>query len=92
MTYQEQQNSLLQLYLDKTKKDESVEFIFSSLCNQACEYCYLYRHGKEMYPPEANDKDNILHNLPILLKWLEDEGYVYETYDIFSGEFFNLSY
>lgn len=92
-SFQEEQNMLLQSYLNRYEKSEmTVEFIISSLCNQQCEYCYLYKHGKEMYPLESNKKENILRNFPLLLKYLKEEGYKYETYDIFSGEFFQLSY
>lgn len=93
MTFQEQQDLLLKNYLMRYDADESsVEFIITSLCNQKCEYCYLYRYGSEMYPPESNKKENILRNLPILLNWLEDNGYKYRTFDIFSGEFFQIPY
>ena len=94
MTYQKEQNKLLQNYLDRYEKhgNKSVELIISSECNQSCEYCYIFKHGHKMYPPEANDKNNILTNLKILLKYLEDSGYDFCDYDIFSGEFFDLSY
>ena len=73
MTFQEQQDLLLENYLFRYDKDEaSVEFIITSICNQKCEYCYLYRYGNEMYPPEANKKENILRNLALLLDWLID--------------------
>ncbi len=93
MTFQEEQNKLLMHHLlSKEKKARSIEFIITSACNQSCEYCYLFKHGKEMYPPEANRPENILRNFPILLDWLEENGFEYNTYDIFSGEFFAFPY
>ena len=94
MNFQEEQNKLLSSFFKRHEsKSNSVEFIISSICNQKCEYCYLYKHGKEMYPPESNKKENILTNLPLLLDWLHANGLNrYTTYDIFSGEFFALPY
>lgn len=93
MTYQEQQDILLQSYINTySKKLKSIEFIISSACDQKCEYCYLYKHGEEMNYSQANNYKDILHNLPIILDYLEENNFEYENYDIFSGEFFNLSY
>lgn len=92
-TYEQEQNKLLKDFLLRKEKDApSVEFIISSVCNQSCEYCYLFKHGREMYPPEANNPKNILENFPILIDWLEENKFNFKTYDIFSGEFFNLPY
>lgn len=91
MTYQQEQNKLLEDFLIKKHSDQDmIEFIISSYCNQACEYCYLYKHGHELYTAESNNFDNILHNFPILLQWLDEKNFKYKIYDIFSGEFFNL--
>lgn len=91
MTYQEEQNKLLLDFLLRKYKDlDMVEFIISPYCNQACEYCYLYKHGDELYPKESKDFESILNNFPILLRWLDKNNFKYKVYDIFSGEFFNL--
>lgn len=89
--YQLEQNKLLMDFLfEKNRNCNQIEFIISSYCNQACEYCYLYKHGKEMYPDEANNFNNIVENYKILIEWLEENNFVYADYDFFSGEFFNL--
>lgn len=93
MTYEEEQKELLKSVISRyDKPSAAVEFIISSSCNQACEYCYYYKYGTELYPPEVNQKEKILHNLPLLLDWLEEEKYQYKSYDLFSGEFFALPY
>lgn len=89
--FKEQQSQLLTSFLlNKERKNFSIEFILTSVCNQGCEYCYLYKHGKELYPPAANNFDNILKNFPILLDWLDEQGFEYENYDLFTGEYFNM--
>lgn len=93
MTYQEQLNKVMESYLNRYEKKELfIEFILSSSCNQKCEYCYLVKHRDKAYPAEANKSENILRNFPILLEWLQKEGYQWTTFDIFSGEFFQLPY
>ena len=93
MTYQESKNKLLQSYLDTYCKDkDSIEFIISSQCDQRCEYCYLQKHGHEMNYARANKKEDILHNLKLILDYLEKNNYEFTTYDVFSGEFFQLPY
>lgn len=91
--YQQQLDSLFQSYLDVYCKPlKSIEFIISSNCDQKCEYCYLQKHKTEMNYHMANDKNTILNNLKLLLSYLDDNNFQYSTYDIFSGEFFALSY
>ena len=59
--YQQEKNILLETFINRYYKNaSSVEFIISSECNQACEYCYLFKHGHKMYPPESNNKENII--------------------------------
>ena len=87
----EQEQLLLNFLKDKERTSQSVEFIISSACNQSCEYCYLYKHGKEMYPPESNNPQNIVKNFRLLLTWLEENNFEFTNYDMFSGEFFALN-
>lgn len=88
----EQEQLLLNFLTTKERTAKSVEFIISSVCNQSCEYCYLYKHGSKMYPPESNNAQNIVKNFKILLEWLDENNFTYENYDIFSGEFFALNF
>lgn len=96
MTYNEERNKVMNtviqnLFYEKGKTN-TLELIISSGCNQKCEYCYLVKHAHKMYTSESNDKNNILHNLPILLDYLREIQYEFNAYDIFSGEFFSLPY
>lgn len=93
MTYQEEQNLLLESYFNRQALPiSSVEFFISAQCNQNCEYCYLHNFQHSLYPKEADNKNNILNNLKILLNYFEEINYNIDEYDIFSGEFFALPY
>lgn len=101
MTKQEQKDNLFQNYFNRYVKKSvdgkqditNLELIITSYCNQKCEYCYLKNFGDKMYPPESNKEENILRNLPLLLRYLHyDQNMVWEVYDIFSGEFFMIGY
>lgn len=92
-TFQDEKNILLESFINRYQKNvDSIEFIISSECNQACEYCYLYKHGHKMYSKESNDKHNVLHNLKLLLDYFYTNGFKVNTFELFSGEFFQLSY
>lgn len=79
--------------IPKTKKNryinrDSLELIIRKECNQQCEYCYIYKHGKELYPNTLSNEET-LHNVDLLL------DYVYNTrrnwfYDmeLFAGDLF----
>lgn len=74
------QSFLLELYITPT-------------CNKHCEYCYLQKHRKEIYPPEINNFDTIKKNLKILLNSFIERGYNHlNRIDIFSGEIWNIDY
>lgn len=91
--YQQEKNILLETFINRYYKNaSSVEFIISSECNQACEYCYLFKHGHKMYPPESNNKENITRNLKLFLDYLYVNQFKLKTFDLFSGEFFQLDF
>lgn len=89
--YQKEQNKLLMDFLiEKERTEPMVEFIISSYCNQACEYCYLYKHGTELYPSNIQNFNEIVRNFEILLDWLDEKEFTFNDYDFFSGEYFKL--
>lgn len=67
-------------------RQSSLELYITSDCNQKCEYCYLQRHGNELYPPEIRDPQIIINNLDILLKFASKKWTNLKHIDIFSGE------
>lgn len=74
-------------------KDLGLELIISPDCNLKCSYCYMHKHGKELFPEEINKKEDILKNLKrIVSKLVEEKTFLKNDIDIFSGEFFMLDY
>jgi len=67
-TFEEEQNDLFQSLINTNfydrwlgkisydKKDiydtPTLELTITSVCNKACKYCYLVKHGDELYPKE----------------------------------------
>ncbi len=100
MTYQEENNRLLESFLARTffrswKKRprvpdnfERLEIQVTASCNLACGYCYINRHGGGLYPVELRDNEMILRHLKALLSWLAERGYSPMGIDLFSGELF----
>lgn len=98
MTYQEENNRLLESFLERTffrswRKRTQVPDNFDRLeiqvtgsCNLACAYCYMSRHGEELYPSGLRDEEVILKHLKALLAWLAEKGYSPTGIDLFSGE------
>lgn len=62
-----------------------VELYITNRCNQACEYCYLY-HNDAIYPPEINNRENILNNLESFYDWVIKNNFSIPRIELFSGE------
>lgn len=71
-------------------RTKDLELSFSADCDKSCYYCYLKDYGDKLYP-KASSVD-ILDNLKMLLDWLYENNYSFNSLDIFSGEFFALPY
>lgn len=69
-----------------------VEFFVTSVCNQNCEYCYLARHGDELYPKEFRNIDTILNNEKIVLEYFLDRNFCISELDLFSGEIWGMKF
>ncbi len=67
-----------------------VELIVRPECNQQCEYCYIARYGKELFPiEERKNKEELLQNLRILLDYIYIEKEIYVNHwDLFAGDLF----
>ena len=74
------------------RRDLAIELYVTSACNQKCEYCYLVRHGEELYPKELRDHKTILKNLDLLINYLIENKYDFHRFDIFSGEILHTSF
>ena len=66
------------------------ELIIRPECNQKCEYCYIARYGKTLYPFEERiDNDQILKNLRIFLNYVFNERQIYmHHWELFAGDLF----
>ena len=99
-TFQEENDELLQYILEtalyskwkdkdpttRTPIIQTVELNVTAACNQKCTYCYLVKHGDELYPKEIRDQKTILRNERLLLEYLAKNNYQVQKLEIFSGE------
>lgn len=108
MTYEEENTKLLKTILNASflkpwknpekfddnveRRDLALELYVTSACNQKCEYCYLYKHGDDLYPKEIRDSKTILNNLRILINHLTEKQYNVHRFDIFSGEIMHTQF
>lgn len=74
------------------RKKTGISLVISSVCNTKCSYCYYKNYGNELYPYKIQNPENIVKNTEIFLDWLFLNGYKLNYLEIFSGEFFNLSF
>lgn len=81
---QEKFNSRIQGHL-------TFEIFVTPRCNQACSYCYLVKHGNELYPFDLLEEDKLVKNLDILLDYCLTQGFRFPKFDIFSGEILGTS-
>lgn len=65
----------------------SLELQMTPHCDLKCGYCYYAKYSKELYPSKITGKENILHNLNLILNWLLENEY-YPKLEVFSGEIF----
>jgi len=101
MTYQEENDKLLNSFLDRTffktwrnqeegfENFRTLELFLNTKCNLKCSYCYLAKYGDELYPPRLQDNKRVLTNLQILLDWLVDRNLAPKL-ELFSGDPFSL--
>lgn len=64
----------------------AVEFVVRPDCNQRCEYCYLTKFGKDLYPNNVS-KNEILKNIDLYLDFIihENKSYTY-LWELFAGD------
>lgn len=73
--------------------ERGIEVFPTDSCNLACSYCYLKNFGDELFYNKYSKKpENALNNLRMLTDWLKENEYVPDKIEVFSGDFFSLSY
>ena len=74
-TYKSQDKKLALDVLDRYYFSEfkqgkkNLELFLFGQCSANCEYCYLKKYQENLYPNNISNKEIILQNLDILLKW-----------------------
>lgn len=67
---------------------KQINFIIRPECNQQCEYCYLYKHGDELYP-DSYTNESVLENLNLFLDYLYNNKKVFPwRFELFAGDLF----
>lgn len=68
--------------------EKYLELIIRPECNQTCEYCYLYKYGKDLYPTRSN-KEETLKNIDLILDYFYIQNNTYSYYiQLFGGDLF----
>lgn len=78
--------------IDEQKDEIFLELFITATCNQDCEYCYLVKHGDQLYPKELRKMSTILKNIEILLDYLYENKINPIRYDLFSGEIWGTKF
>ena len=91
-SFHENENNLLETFLfasfeeiERTKHFtssvfEHLELIITPECNQKCEYCYITKYGKDLFPMHRRaDKETTLKHLKMVMDF-----FTYEKKFIFS--------
>lgn len=97
MNLQQEHNLLLNELLDKKyfftdNQDTSrLELIIRPQCDQQCDYCYIHNYGDKLYPiKHRKNKEELVHNIDILLQYLLEEKKIQITqWEIFGGDLFS---
>ena len=101
-TFQEEEKELFETYLDtyvfptqstlpnKIIIGSPIELIIKPQCNQKCEYCYIYKHGDDLYPVEERiSDDEILNHLDSFLDYVFNKRQVFiKDWELFAGDIY----
>lgn len=80
-----------QYYSYFRKGQKKIELYFTANCKANCEYCYLKKHQKELYPNELSNPKQIVQNLQLILDWYVENKFTCPL-DIFSAEWLTTSW
>lgn len=69
---------------------QGIELIIRPECNQKCEYCYIARYGKELYPMEHRlNNEQIIERLDAFLDYVFNTRGIYmDHWELFAGDLF----
>ena len=69
--------------------DLGIELIFQTQCNQQCDYCYIHKYGKDLYPIKVT-KEETLNNINLIFDYIfcQRKNYLYEI-ELFGGDIFH---
>ena len=99
MSFQEENDNILKYLIDSMFFDvfdvtdekaratsNRLEIFVTPVCNQVCDYCYVMKHGNQLYPYNLLDEENMINNLKKILNWLKLNHKTMDVFDLFSGE------
>lgn len=70
----------------RTKREgKKIELYLTGACKANCEYCYLKKHQKDLYPTKLHSEELIIQNLQLVLDWYIKNEFICQ-FDIFSAE------
>lgn len=70
---------------DRTKDFRNLEVFLTGACRSNCEYCYLKKHMKDLYPLELQNYKTIIKNFELIIQWYIDNKFNCNL-EIFSAE------
>ena len=77
---------LMRHYFSKFQRGEGqIELFLTGACKANCDYCYLKKHQKGLYPVHLHNNDTIIKNLQMVLDWYIENNFTC-YFDIFSAE------
>lgn len=74
-----------QYYSHFRNGDKKIEIFLNGICKANCDYCYLKKHQKSLFPLSIYNEDKIIENLRLLLNWYIENEFTCPI-DIFSAE------
>lgn len=67
------------------KGHKKLEVFLTGICKANCDYCYLKKNQKYLFPKELHNNDLIINNLQILMDWYVENEFCCPI-DVFSAE------
>ena len=105
-SFHENENKLLETFLfasfneiERTKYYtssifEHLELIITPECNQKCEYCYITKYGKELFPLHRRaDKPTTLQHLKMVMDYFTyEKKFIFKEYELYAGDLYTTGY